>query len=398
MKKAYLLLASTALLIGLSSCIKDDLELEQKAYYPEELTLLNESLNLPDYPLDYTIELPRHIANTGLFARAINRDMATLGRVIFYDKALSATGDVSCASCHKQEYAFADTKALSDGVNNNVTDRNSLALGSVVSFASYYGSTTNTFGSFAIPFMWDNRFATAAEQAEAAVTNSKEMGLTNHELVDIVKSKAYYAPLFRRAYGLSSINEVTKEHIYSAVAEFVDGLGSYESKFDVAAKEETTSFNTVDYSKPFDGLSAAENEGKDIYVTHCASCHSASFGRPALSKANNGLDMHYTDQGVGGANGSNADDDLFKVPTLRNIALTAPYMHDGRFESLRDVVDFYSDDIANHPKLDARLKEFGQAKRLNLSNSEKEALISFLETLTDYDYLSKERYSNPFKE
>ena len=136
---------------------------------------------------------------SGLFARNINKDLATLGRVLFYDKTLSDDGQISCASCHKQSLAFSDDKALSDGVNGKATDRNSLALGSVVSFSSYYGSSL--FGSFGVPFLWDNRATTAADQARMAFINDQEMGLTMDDVVKKVAEQDFYQPLFRRAFS-----------------------------------------------------------------------------------------------------------------------------------------------------------------------------------------------------
>lgn len=390
MKKLYTFLPLLALMFVLVSCINDDVEIKQEYYYPEELAILGNTLNLPAEPLSYDVELPQHVSRSGLFARPINKDMATLGRVLFYDEALSATGDVSCASCHQQENAFADAKALSEGVNNAVTTRNSLALGSVVSFAAYYGNST--FGGSGVPFMWDNRFGTAAEQAIDAFTNPEEMGLSHGELISIVQEKDYYAPLFRRAFGSEDVNE---DRILAAVAEFVDGLGTFHSDFDIAAEKANIETN---FNVDFPDFTAAQNRGKELYLDNCASCHSASFGRPILNAANNGLDMHYIDEGIGGDTGNSFERYLFKVPTLRNIALTAPYMHDGRFASLEDVIEFYSDNIADHPRLDNLLRDTqGNPKRLNLSDSDKLALIDFLETLTDNKYTSEERYSDPFK-
>jgi len=395
MKKLYAFFPLLILAFVLVSCVNDDVEIRQEYYYPEELAILGNTLNLPEKPLNYNVELPTHVSRSGLFARPINKDMATLGRVLFYDKALSVTGDVSCASCHQQENAFADTKALSDGVNNAVTTRNSLALGSVVSFAAYYGNSNSTFGGFGgsgVPFMWDNRFGTAAEQAIAAFTNPEEMGLSEGELINIVQEKDYYAPLFRRAFGSEDVSE---DRILSAIAEFVDGLGTFHSDFDIAAEQANV---TTNFNVNFPAFTASQNRGKEIYLNNCASCHSESFGRPILNAANNGLDMQYADEGVGGDTGNSFERYLFKVPTLRNIALTAPYMHDGRFASLEDVVEFYSSNIADHPRLDNLLRdEQGNPKRLNLSDTDKLALVDFLETLTDNKYTSEERYSDPFK-
>ncbi|WP_367390950.1 cytochrome-c peroxidase [Lewinella sp. LCG006] len=389
MKKFIYLPLFAVLAIGLSSCISDDVEVREEFYYPEELAILQQTLNLPEKPLDYNVVLPQHLSRSGLFARNIDKDMATLGRVLFYDKALSSTGEVSCASCHKQELAFSDNKVASEGVDGQ-TERNSLALGSVASFAAYYG--VDLFGTFGVPFMWDNRFGTAREQAHAAFTSEVEMGLTIDELVSTVENLEYYEPLFRRAFENT---QVTEERIMSAVAEFVDGLGTFDSKFDRAAEKST---NGLDMNVNFSDFTAAENRGKEIYLTSCAGCHSSVFGRPVMNAANNGLDMQYEDEGIGGFTQLTSDQYTFKIPTLRNVAQSAPYMHDGRFATLEDVVDFYSDNIADHPKLHELLRdESGQPKRLNLSDSDKAALVAFLETLTDVDYLQEVRYSDPFR-
>ncbi len=390
MKRFYLpLLLLFALAI--SGCIRDETDIVTQHYYPEELALIQQALDLPEQPLNYNVELPIHVLRGGLFARQIDRDMATLGRVLFYEKALSKDGQVSCASCHRQEAAFADNKALSDGIEGNQTGRNSLALGSVVSFASYYG--VDIFGSFGVPFLWDNRAGTAREQAMMALTSPKEMGLTMQEVVEVVEGRDYYGPLFRRAYGNTDVSE---ERILAAIAEFVDGLASFESRFDQEAAENT---DGLDMAVDFPGFTEAENRGKAIYLQSCASCHSTNIGgRPGKISANNGLDMEYTDEGIGGFTGLATDDFKFKVPTLRNIALTGPYMHDGRFETLEEVVEFYSSQVADHPQLDQDLRlGNGSVKLLHLSDPDKAALVDFLETLTDENYLVAERYSDPFK-
>jgi cytochrome c peroxidase len=378
-----------ALLMTTAACVADQVDVRTEYYYPEEYAAMQQVLNLPETPLNYDTDLPRHLAVSGLFARDINEDLATLGRVLFYDKALSSTGEVSCASCHKQELAFADDKVHSVGVNGNESERNSLALGSVVSFAAYYGS--DFFGTFGVPFMWDNRFGTARDQARAAFTSQKEMGMDMPDIVRNLRDKPHYAPLFRRAFGTQ---DVTEERVLSAVAEFIDGLSTSNTKYDQAAAKMTNAAEDI----PFGDFTAAENRGKSIYLTSCAGCHSPVFGRPVINAANNGLDMAYADEGVGSFTQRAEDMYRFKVPTLRNVALTAPYMHDGRFQTLEQVVDHYSEGIADHPKLDQRLrKPNGEPNRLQLNATDKAALLAFLHTLTDTEYLTLERYSDPFK-
>lgn len=367
-------------------------------YYNEEQTrVLAEYLNLPELPDDYTVNLPSHLANAGLFARAVERDKAVLGRVLFYDKKLSKDGTVSCASCHKQDLAFSDDKALSDGVYERSTARNSFALGSVANFSAYYGTDLN--GSNALRFFWDNRAETAQDQSRSSMTNPDEMDMSMHDITAMVESQPYYAPLFEKAFGST---EVTEGKVLEAVANFVNAMGSYQSKFDQEASRSngtfTGGFGNVIYESQFSGFTAAENRGKALYNANCSSCHSGNMGRPVLQLANNGLDLNPTDLGVGGISGRVTEEGAFKVPTLRNVALTAPYMHDGRFATLEDVVEFYNTGIQNHPNLHPDLKQAGQAKKMNFSAAQKEDLIAFLHTLTDDRLLEDKKFSNPFKQ
>lgn len=362
-------------------------------YEPEDYALISQYLNLPEIPDDYRAELPIHIANLGLAARPVEQDKAILGRVLFYDKSLSKDGTVSCASCHKQELAFSDDKKVSTGVFNRAGDRNSIALGSVLNFSAYYG--TDLFGPSGIPFFWDNRANTATAQNIASMTNPKEMDMTHGDIVNAVQSKPYYTPLFKMAFGSET---VTSDRVSEAIAEFVNAIGSYKSKFDKEAAK-TIGYNVYGNAafNSFSGFTAQENVGKTIYLNNCASCHSETQSRPAKMKANNGLDIATTDAGVGGVTGSSNDMGTFKVPLLRNIALTAPYMHDGRFATLEEVVEHYNSGIQAHPNLSSELRAGSSPIRLNLNDSEKQALVAFLKTLTDEEMIADTRFSNPFK-
>jgi cytochrome c peroxidase len=366
-------------------------------YSPEEAAVLSKHLNLPELPDDYTVSFPSHLSNVGLFARPVERDKAVLGRVLFYDKKLSKDGTVSCATCHKQEIAFSDDKAFSDGVYDRATTRNSFALGSVANFSAYYGTDIN--GSSAIRFFWDNRAETAADQSRGSMTNPDEMDMKMHEIVAMVESQPYYEPLFKKAYGN---NVVTEARVLEAIANFVNAMGSYQSKFDAEANKSTPTyvgnFGNIVYQDAFNGFTASENNGKALYNANCASCHSGNMGRPVLQLASNGLDAAPTDQGVGNISKKQSEMGTFKVPTLRNVALTGPYMHDGRFKTLEEVIDFYSTGIQNHPNLHSNLKSGGQPKKFNFSATQKADLIAFLNTLTD-TYVTKDaRFSDPFKQ
>ena len=322
----------------------------------------------------------------------MDNDLATLGRVMFYDKNLSDDRAISCASCHQQSLAFADDAALSDGVNNRKTARNSLALGSVFNFAEYYGSPNDN----RIPFFWDNRAVSVQEQSRQTLANPDEMNMEMHQVVDRVKEQDYYKILIREAFGDS---EVTEDRVLDAISEFVNSMSTYESKYDKELdKHYDNNFNLNNVgSVNFSGFTAQENLGKNIYVNQCGSCHGRVNGFPGQISANNGLDMDYDDNGISGITNSGADEGLFKVPTLRNIALTGPYMHDGRFATLEEVIDHYSSGIQDHPNLDPLLKSGGQPKKFNFTAEEKEALIVFLNTFTDQNMLVDERYSDPFK-
>lgn len=392
MKKLHVALTLFGAMLLAAACNKKS-DFNYYYYEPADYALISQYLNLPDKPDNYLSELPKHLTSLGLAPRPVQQDKAILGRVLFYDTNLSKDGKISCASCHKQELAFSDNSAVSRGVFDRAGDRNSIALGSVLSFSAYYG--TDLFGPSGIPFFWDNRANTAAEQNLASMANPKEMDMSHADIVNAVQVQPYYEPLFRMAFNDGT---VTAARVSEAIGEFVNAIGSYRSKFDREA-EKTIGYNVygnAEYAN-FSGFSAAENRGKKIYLDNCASCHSPTQGRPPKMKANNGLDATYPDAGVGGITNQSADMGMFKVPLLRNIALTAPYMHDGRFSTLEEVVEHYSTSIKLHPNLSPELRAGNAPVRLNLSPEDKSDLVAFLNTLTDEQLLTEKRYANPFK-
>jgi cytochrome c peroxidase len=394
MKKFSTVFGLFSLLLLVGACKSD---FNYYYYTPEESAAISTALNLPELPDDYTITMPSHLGNAGLFPRPVERDKAVLGRVLFYDKKLSSDGTVSCASCHKQEIAFSDDKAFSQGVSDRSTARNSFALGSVANFSAYYGTDLN--GSNAIRFFWDNRAETAADQSKSSMTDVNEMNMKMHEIAAVVQNQPYYAPLFKKAFGTES---VTEERVLEAVANFVNAMGSFSSKFDQEANKHSLQFTgglgNVVFDQQFAGFTASENRGKNLYNANCSSCHSGNMGRPVLQLANNGLDLSPTDLGVGGVTGVNNQKGTFKVPTLRNVALTGPYMHDGRFATLEEVIDFYSTGIQAHPNLHPDLKSGGQPEKFDFTATEKADLIAFLNTLTDQHLLTDAKFSDPFKQ
>jgi cytochrome c peroxidase len=303
---------------------------------PPEVTAV---LDLPATPYPYAaVELPAHF-RTPMVAGMDNTPAdnpitdagATLGRVLFYDVALSANRTISCASCHAQTHAFADPAKLSVGFAGGHTSRNAMA----VTDARFYRPGRG--------FFWDERAATLEDQVLMPIQNATEMGLTLDELVTRVGAAAYYPPLFERAFGDRTISA---DRIAKALAQFSRTLVSYRSRYDVAVAA------TGDVRMPLPGFTPEEELGKQVFFDRdrgaCAGCHlfngppqPGPLGNQAIFfidiPTNNGLDATTAvdDNGVGGQTAIARDLGRFKSPSLRNVALTAPYMHDVWLEDVQ---------------------------------------------------------------
>lgn len=292
---------------------------------------------------------------------------ATLGRVLFYDTRLSANDKTSCGSCHHQSLGFGDTAVLSLGFQGARTRRHTMGIGN----ARYYQRGR---------FFWDERAATLEDQVLFPIQDTLEMGMTLDALLPKLKVAGYYGPLFTAAFGTS---DITTDRLSRALAQYVRSLVSADSKFDRAfVGGGPPNFQTV--------FTPNEVQGERVFRdAGCARCH-ATNAHVSDDTHNTGLDATITDAGAG--NGR------FKAPSLRNVAVRAPYMHDGRFATLQQVVDFYDSGIQPNPGLDPRLRTpNGTPQRLGLSASDKSALIAFLRTLTDSTLLTASRFSNPFR-
>jgi cytochrome c peroxidase len=312
---------------------------------------------------------------------------ATLGRVLFYDKKLSLNNSTACATCHKQELAFTDNKRLSDGFMGGLTRRHSMSLNNIA-YVDAGGGGGGRGGAPAVTgFFWDTRAATLEIQALMPIQDKTEMGMTLDSLTKRLAQTDYYKPLFASAFGTP---DVTSDRIAKALAQFVRSLITYRSKFDIGLQTN------------FQNFTGQENRGRAIFNGrdgNCATCHGTRqliMDRPE----NNGLDAaSTTDLGLAEVTGNARDAGRFRVPSLRNIELTAPYMHDGRFLTLEEVVEHYNSGVQPHPNLSNQLRANGQAntpRRLNLSTADKQALVAFLKTLTDAEFIRDTRFSNPF--
>jgi cytochrome c peroxidase len=348
-------------------------------------------LNLPSTPFNYASPaLPAYLLSPPVQDQVntpannpVTNWGATLGRVLFYDKTLSKNKTISCASCHRQENAFSDFERLSKGFENGLTGRNSMSLIN----AKYYPNGR---------FFWDQRAASLEQQVLMPIQDLVEMGITLDTLVKRVQAQAYYPELFTKAFGSAAISS---DLISKALAQFTRSIVSYQSKYD-QGRQTLPAAPAPPPNAVFPNFTAQENRGKELFLlpqNACAACHgSETFTAPGVK--NNGLDAGITDLGFGAVTNNPADRGLFKVTTLRNVELTAPYMHDGRFATLEDVVEHYSTGVKNHPNLSPQLRlPGGQPRLLNLSAQDKAAIVAFLKTLTDRTITTDVKFSNPFK-
>jgi len=344
------------------------------------------ALDLPPIPFNYANQLLPGYFQSPLIIEQDNTPAgnpvtdwgATLGRVLFYDKILSINNSVACASCHKQNLSFADDKSFSVGFAGANTLRNSMSLINV----KYYRNGK---------FLWDEKGASLETQTLIPVVDHIEMGMPNLDtLVNRLKGLPYYPVLFEKSFGTPVI---TSDKTGYALAQFIRSIISYGSKFD----EGRTLINSV--RSPYPNFTPEENEGKQLFFTllNCSGCHKTEMFT-APSPKNNGLEFPSIDAGVGSITNDPLQTGNFKVPSLKNIEFTAPYMHDGRFATLEEVIGHYNSGVQAHPNLSSQLRNVDNSPvRLSLSTSEKAALLAFLKTLTDRSVTTDVKFSNPFK-
>ncbi len=349
-----------------------------------ELPPVNDSLvlNLPSEPYDYRdIHFPDHVLNflsnwgsdTSSLTTLTNEG-ATLGRVLFYDVRLSGDNTLSCGSCHKQEFSFADNVALSDGIAGQFTNRNSSHLNDLVWQSGQL-------------FFWDMRSFSLEDAVIQPILATNELGKNMPNLIAKLENTTFYPQLFEEAFGSP---EITEDAIASALAQFIRSMTTFNSRFD------------QEFENEFSDFTASEMNGSILFSNNCEMCHfSPHFGAGSgfgdiFMMGTNGLDSVYTDLGAGEWMGDPFFNGIFKGPTLKNIEVTGPYMHDGRFETLAEVIDFYSEGV--QPNENSMFTwMFGEDFiGYQFSDSEKEDLEAFLNTLTDNDFLTNEKWSNPW--
>ncbi|MVM34140.1 cytochrome-c peroxidase [Spirosoma sp. HMF4905] len=295
-----------------------------------------------------------------------------LGRMLFYEPSISSTKTISCASCHQQARAFTDGQALSVGVTGKRTQRNSMSLVNLLWVRQLF---------------WDGRSSSLEEQALVPMAHPDEMGLAPGEAAQVLQKTTSYPALFKRVFGSDTI---TDARIGKAIAQFERTLISANSPYDQYL--EGNYKLTESEQRGLQLFNVAPSMERNVRGGNCAHCH----GGPKLYQElfhNNGLEQKATDSGRQGITGLELDHGRFRVPTLRNVALTAPYMHDGRLATLNDVLDHYSEHILASPTLSRELP--GHTNGFHLTAGEKTDLIAFLHLFTDSTFINNPKFGNP---
>lgn len=325
-------------------------------------------------PIPYDLEIPSNLQ----FPIPVDQIELTeqgveLGRHLFYDPQLSLDNTVSCSSCHAPSKSFSDSVAFSLGVGNRVGERNAMPLINLAYAKNYF---------------WDGRAANLQEQAFMPVVHPDEMNVSWAEVENRLNADSSYLRMFYEAFEISEIDSV---HVANAIAQFEITLISGNSKFD-----ERMRFETV--------LTPLEEVGLDVFIREdkgdCFHCHPHTGSQMSdFLYHNNGLDMTPSDIGLEETTGNPMDKGKFKSPVLRNLSYTAPYMHDGRFETLEEVVEFYVNGVnVNSPFVDPLMKKANRPNgTLNLTPYEKQALVAFLKTLDDATFVSNPEFQDPFE-
>lgn len=339
--------------------------------------------------------IPVYITKDNTDGNPITDEGATLGRVLFYDKNLSSNNAISCASCHKQEFAFGDTAVVSVGVNG-VTGRHSMRL-------------INARFADEVHFFWDERAVDLETQVTMPIQDHAEMGFSGtngdgdiFDLIAKLDTIDYYNDLFFAAFGDTII---TEEKMQFALAQFVRSIQSFDAKYDVGRAQAPND------GAPFANYTTVENQGKDLFLAPpvfnangqriggglgCAGCHRPPEFDIDPASLNNGI------IGVAGDPGS-PDLTNTRSPSLRDLANTngvmnGPLMHTGGFATIQAVIAHYDLMVnSDNPNLDTRLKPGGNVQKLNMTQNEKNALEAFLLTLSGTDVYTNEKWSDPFE-
>lgn len=313
----------------------------------------------------YDLEIPADFP-----ALAFDRDKnpvtvngVALGKKLFYEGRLSRNNSISCGFCHIQENAFTHHgHPVSHGIDNRLGIRNASPIQNMAFLRNY---------------TWDGVSHNLDERSLVPITTDFEMDSSMPEVVGKLNTDANYKKLFKAAFGDENI---TGERVLKAISQFMVTMVSADSKYDRVLKGKTT-------------FTAEENEGYQLFRNNCASCHSgALFTDESFRNTGMYYNAQYNDRGRYRVTLDWNDNMKFRVPSLRNVEYTAPYMHDGRFTTLEAVLNFYSDQVENQPNLDPLLKKDGHVG-IRMNPSEKQYIIAFLKTLSDQNFITNKAFA-----
>ena len=286
-----------------------------------------------------------------------------LGKKLFYEGRLSRNNSISCGFCHIQENAFTHHgHPVSHGIDNRLGIRNASPIQNMAFLRNY---------------TWDGVSHDLDERSLVPITTDFEMDSSMPEVVGKLNADANYKKLFKAAFGDENI---TGERVLKAISQFMATMVSADSKYDRVLKGKTV-------------FTAEENEGYQLFRNNCASCHSgALFTDESFRNTGMYYNAQYNDRGRYRVTLDWNDNMKFRVPSLRNVEYTAPYMHDGRFTTLEAVLNFYSDLVENQPNLDPLLKKDGHIG-IRMNPSEKQYIIAFLKTLSDQNFITNKAFA-----
>ena len=326
-------------------------------------------------PVPYSLEIPvlfqeKLIPPILPTDNPLTEEGVALGKKLFFDPILSGDNSQSCADCHAPEKAFTDTRQFSNGIDGVFGNRNSMPI-------------FNVAWNFDERFFWDGNAKSVEKQVLKPVVNPIEMHANWKNVAEKLSNHSEYPTLFKQAFGKVKIDSVL---VTKAIAQFERTLISGSTKFDKYLRNEAS-------------LTSQELNGFNIFMDEskgdCFHCH-GSDNNPLWTDNtfhNNGLDAIFADKGLGIVTGDPSDNGKFKSPSLRNLAFTAPYMHDGRFKTLEEVINHYSEGLKKSPTIDPLMKKVNQGG-VQLSVQEKADLKAFLLTLSDFDFINNSTFKN----
>ncbi|MFD1553065.1 cytochrome-c peroxidase [Putridiphycobacter roseus] len=340
--------------------------------------LPNAEGSMTPYSIDYPTVLKNRIPPMVIPSdNPMTVEGVALGRKLFYDKILSGDQTQACASCHSPSTSFVDTARFSIGIDGIAGDRNAMPLINIGWASSYF---------------WDGRSETLEIQALEPVVNPIEMHEQWPNAVARLQASSTYPSLFEKAFNTNIIDSLL---VAKALAQFERTLLSGDAPFDKYLRGEPTGYTQAEEIKMIQGYSVfladAEFGGAD-----CFHCHGDEFNPLFTDNMfhNNGLDEVHTDLGLGKITGNPSDNGKFKTPTLRNLVFTAPYMHDGRFKTLDDVIDHYSFGLKYSATIDPLMKNVGNGG-VQLTPENRALLKAFLMSLTDSSYTTNPDFQAP---